>query len=253
MTRGGHRPRFWLTWALAGLLTVAALVAYAVVVPRGRLLASAATTPTVTQPPASAPPSGVPLTPAPGGRGQPLHQPAVYASRHGMLNVTLVASQRRVTIAGRSVMAKVYGDSFIAPTLLVRPGDMVRVKLVNHLDEPTNLHFHGLAVSPSGHADNIFISVNPGKSFQYAFRLPRSAPTGTFWYHSHEMVPMSQMTRYPNAFSEEQVFDGLSGLIEVQGLTGDLPAGLHHVVQRYLALRDVQVADGAIASRQINS
>jgi suppressor of ftsI len=185
--------------------------------------------------------------------GATLQAPAVYASRDGILNVTLVASEQRVTIAGQPVLAKVYGNSFSAPTLMVSPGDLVRIKLVNHLDEPTNLHFHGLEVSPSGHADNIFVSVNPGRSFQYAFRLPRSAPTGTFWYHSHEMVPMDEMGRYPDAFSEEQVFDGLSGLLEVRGLNRDLPPALRGVPERYIALRDVQIAGGQIVSSDINS
>jgi suppressor of ftsI len=185
--------------------------------------------------------------------GLPLHQPAVYTSHHGVLNVTLVASQRRVVIGGQPVLAKVYDDSFTAPTLVVNPGDLVRVLLVNHLDQPTNLHFHGLEVSPSGHADNIFVSVNPGRSFQYSFRLPRNAPTGTFWYHSHEMVPAGEMARYPDAGSEEQVFDGLSGLLEVQGLTHDLPRSLRGLTQRYLALRDVQVAGGEIVSDDISS
>ena len=40
------------------------------------------------------------------------------------------------------------------------------------------------------------------------------------------MVPAAEAARYPNAASEEQVFDGLSGLIEVRGLTHDLPAAL---------------------------
>ncbi len=185
--------------------------------------------------------------------GLPLHQPAVYTSHHGVLNVTLVASQRRVVIGGQPVLAKVYDDAFTAPTLVVNPGDLVRVLLVNHLDQPTNLHFHGLEISPSGHADNIFVSVNPGRSFQYSFRLPRSAPTGTFWYHSHEMVPADEMGRYPDAGSEEQVFDGLSGLLEVQGLTHDLPRALRSLTQRYLALRDVQVAGGQIVSSDIDS
>lgn len=110
--------------------------------------------------------------------GQSLAQPAVYASRHGVLNVTLVASEKRVRIGGQMVLAKVYNRAFTAPTLQIHPGDMVRLKLVNHLDEPTNLHFHGLEISPSGHADNIFLSIDPGQSFQYYFRLPRSAPTG---------------------------------------------------------------------------
>jgi FtsP/CotA-like multicopper oxidase with cupredoxin domain len=37
----------------------------------------------------------------------------------------------------------------------------VEVRLIDHLAEPTNLHFHGLEVSPGGHADNIFVSVAP--------------------------------------------------------------------------------------------
>jgi suppressor of ftsI len=207
------------------------------------------------------PPAGVvPLRPARGVAGAPLREPAVYRSRHGVLNVTLVASSRVVRIAGRRVVAKVYNGSWVAPTLSIAPGDLVEIKLVNHLQEPTNLHFHGLEISPGGHADNIFVTVNPGRSFQYRFRLPRDAPTGTFWYHSHLMVPASEAARYPNAASEEQVFDGLSGLIEVRGLTDDLPASLRDLPQRYLALRDVQVAradgpvqDARIVSRRIDS
>jgi suppressor of ftsI len=194
-----------------------------------------------------------PLDPAAGANVRPLRQPAVYTSRHGVLAVTLVASQRRVPTAGRRVLAKVYNGSFTAPTLVASPGDLVRVTLVDHLDEPTNLHFHGLSVSPGGHADNIFVSVAPGHSFRYEFRLPRDAATGTFWYHSHEMVPMSQMGRFPGAASEEQVFDGLSGLLEVKGIARDLPARLRGIPQRYLALRDVQIAGDAIVDADIDS
>ena len=203
--------------------------------------------------PAPPPPGVGPLRPARGAGGAPLREPRVYRSRHGVLNVTLVASSRMVRIAGRRVIAKVYNGSWVAPTLSIAPGDLVKVKLVNHLDEPTNLHFHGLEISPGGHADNIFVTVNPGRSFQYRFRLPRDAPTGTFWYHSHLMVPASEAARYPNAGSEEQVFDGLSGLIEVRGLTHDLPAALRALPQRYLALRDVQVHGDRIVSRDIDS
>ncbi len=222
--------------------------------------AATAATPSVPAPGAAAPgapagPSGAagPLTPAPGATGRALREPAVYTSHHGVLNVTLVTSEKRVNIAGRRVLAKVYNGAFTAPTLIASPGDRIRVKLVDHLDQPTNLHFHGLEVSPSGDADNIFISVAPGHSFQYQFRLPRSAATGTFWYHSHEMVPTSEMGRFPTTGSEEQVFDGLSGLLEVKGLTRDLPLRLRGIPQRYLALRDVQVADGAIVDSDINS
>ncbi len=251
--RRPHPPPRWRAGALACLVAGAFLNAGLVLGARHDDGAAAATTPTMTQPPATAPATGAPLDPAPGATGRPLVEPAVYASHHGVLNVTLVASQKRVTIAGRQVLAKVYNGSFTAPTLIASPGDLIRVTLVDRLDQPTNLHFHGLEVSPSGDADNIFISVAPGHSLQYRFRLPRTAATGTFWYHSHEMVPMSQMGRFPTTASEEQVFDGLSGLLEVKGLARDLPRRLRDIPQRYLALRDVQVAGGAIVDSDINS
>jgi suppressor of ftsI len=206
--------------ALVGLLAAAAIVAGVVLSgtpgsPAAAMTGSMSGS-AMTQPPASAPTPAAPLQPTTGGTGRPLLEPAVYSSHHGVLDVTLVASRRRVTIAGRRVLADVYNGSFVAPTLIVSPGDLLQIKLVDHLHEPTNLHFHGLEVSPSGDADNIFVSVNPSHAFQYSFRLPRSAPTGTFWYHSHEMVPMSAVRRYPDTGSEEQVFDGLSGLVEVR-------------------------------------
>ena len=243
----------WRAGAMACLIAGAFLTAGLMLGTRHNDGATAATTPTMTQPPSSAPTAGAPLTPGPGGADRPLRQPAVYTSHHGVLDVTLVASQKRVTIAGRQVLAKVYNGSFAAPTLIASPGDLIQVKLVDHLNQPTNLHFHGLEVSPDGDADNIFISVAPGHSFQYRFRLPRSAATGTFWYHSHEMVPMSEMGRFPTTGSEEQVFDGLSGLLEVQGLKRDLPRRLRAIPERYLALRDIQVAGGAIVDTDINS
>jgi suppressor of ftsI len=195
---------------------------------------------------------GTSPTAAPAG-GAPLREPTVYASYHGVLNITLVASEKTVEVAGQQVLAKVYNGSYAAPTLVIHPGDMVRIKLVDHLLEPTNLHFHGLEISPNGHADNIFVSVNPGHTYEYYFRLPRSAPTGTFWYHSHEMEPASSVWCGVGALSEEQVFDGLSGLIEVQGLRQDLPPALRHVTERYIALKDVQIANGAIISSNISS
>src|SRR5438132_1412746 len=49
----------------------------------------------------------------------------------------------------------------------------------------TNLHFHGLSVSPNPGADNVFLDLMPGKSEPYAFRVPPEHPAGTFWYHPH--------------------------------------------------------------------
>jgi FtsP/CotA-like multicopper oxidase with cupredoxin domain len=186
--------------------------------------------------------SGVATDIASPATSTPLREPAMIASHDGVLSTTLVAERRAVQVAGRRVWANVYNGSFVGPTLLVRPGDQVHVRLVNHLREPTNLHFHGLHVSPAGHADNVSVSVPPGGAHEYSFRLPTDAYSGTYWYHSH-----ADMT------SEAQVFAGLSGVLEVAGLSASLPAGLRGVAERFLALKDLQVANGSIVSDHIDS
>lgn len=56
----------------------------------------------------------------------------------------------------------VYNGSLVGPAFHVYPGDRVEIDLVNNLNESTNLHFHGLHVSPGNTSDNIFLDVKPG-------------------------------------------------------------------------------------------
>ena len=93
---------------------------------------------------------------------------------------------------------------FVAPLIEVQPGETVRIKLNNQLEaqpdcgkvaedniniphcfNSTNLHSHGLWVSPSGNSDNVLITVRPGVSFEYEYNIPADHPAGTFWYHPH--------------------------------------------------------------------
>jgi FtsP/CotA-like multicopper oxidase with cupredoxin domain len=89
------------------------------------------------------------------------------------------------------------GD-FVAPTIRVAPGQRLRIALDNRLEpcsaeqrkqqtcfNNTNLHTHGLWVSPSGHSDNVLISIAPGEKFRYEYDIPADHPAGTFWYHPH--------------------------------------------------------------------
>lgn len=55
------------------------------------------------------------------------------------------------------------------PTLRVRPGDTLRIDMVNRLEQPTNLHVHGLHVSLEDDGDNVFVVINPGDSFSYEY------------------------------------------------------------------------------------
>ncbi|MCL6739768.1 multicopper oxidase family protein [Sphingomonas sp. RB56-2] len=89
------------------------------------------------------------------------------------------------------------GD-FVAPTIRVAPGQQLSIELDNKLEpctdkqradhtcfSTTNLHTHGLWVSPAGHSDNVMVSIPPGETFRYEYDIPADHPAGTFWYHPH--------------------------------------------------------------------
>lgn len=49
----------------------------------------------------------------------------------------------------------------------------------------TNLHTHGLHVSPRGRSDNVLLRINSGRSNLYTLDLPPNHAPGTHWYHAH--------------------------------------------------------------------
>ena len=76
-----------------------------------------------------------------------------------------------------------YSGARPGPTLRARVGDRVTVRLVNALDVPTTIHWHGVGV-PNAMDGVPFVSgtVAPGERFVYRFDVERA---GTFWYHPH--------------------------------------------------------------------
>jgi len=161
--------------------------------------------------------------------GLPFYDPPVVSSVDGVLNADLTAAAQRVTISGKTVNARVYNGAFMPPVLRVRPGDRLRISTRNELDQYTNIHTHGFFVAQDGNSDNIFVEVTPKATFENQYRLPRSITPGTYWFHSHA---------HPHA--EGQVFGGMSGVIEVDGLTPLLPKRLRGITDRVLALKDFQ-------------
>ena len=162
-----------------------------------------------------------------GRPGEALRQPRVLRSRNGVLRVRLRAAPG-ATVAGRRTQALAYNGTVPGPTIRVRPGDRLEVDLVNDLTVATNLHTHGLHVSPSGISDNVFRRIEAGQSAHYAYNIPADHPRGTFWYHPHLHGSVA-----------DQVFGGLYGTLVV---AGDTEPQVDH--ERVLVVSDTTLTRG---------
>ncbi len=76
------------------------------------------------------------------------------------------------------------GQPAMPPALRMQRGKPFAAKLINHLDDATTIHWHGLRI-PNAMDGVPFITqpyVYQGDTFDYAFTPPDA---GTFWYHPH--------------------------------------------------------------------
>jgi len=121
---------------------------------------------------------------------------------------------------------------FVAPQVELKPGHTFRLTLNNQLakaeemglpwgectssapthNDPhcanfnlTNMHTHGLWVSPVGNSDNVLLTISPGVPFTYEYHIPENHPAGTFWYHSHR-----------HGSTAPQVASGMAGTIIIR-------------------------------------
>jgi FtsP/CotA-like multicopper oxidase with cupredoxin domain len=105
------------------------------------------------------------------------------------VGVTLVARQQRFRLAsGEEVDGYTLNGTSPGPTLHVRQGDLLEVRLVNEsVAGGTTLHWHGVEVpnADDGVAGVTQDAVPAGGTHVYRFRPPRA---GTFWYHAHQLA-----------------------------------------------------------------
>lgn len=154
----------------------------------------------------------------------------------------------------------------LGPTLHVKPGQWIELTLDNRLTVPdgvpapncaqgsgmdhsgdggdqadapsggpqlTNLHFHGLHVTPHEkpppYGDTVLVELGPGRH-QYRFQIPPDHDKGTFWYHAHL-----------HTCTDDQVFRGLAGMLLIGDSREDLPDRFADIRTRSFALKDIQV------------
>ncbi len=171
------------------------------------------------------------------------NSPKVYRSENGQLEVNLEATLGDVNLGGKTVRGMMsYNGQIPAPRLEVKQGDRLIIHFTNNLDQATNLHFHGLHLSPEGNQDNIFLSIQPGEQFTYELDIAPDQKAGTFWYHPHRHGTVA-----------EQLFRGLAGVIVVRGDLDEIPE-IQAAQEEFLVLQDFAIdeQDQAIASRYLN-
>src|SRR5437660_7668673 len=158
--------------------------------------------------------------------------PQVRAKNH-VVSLTL----RAVNENGRDAFA--FNGTSVAPVIRASPGDVLKITYINDLPakseetcavnpcmDMTNLHFHGLTVSPDAPQDDVLgMLAMPGEVLQYSVEIPRDHPPGLYWYHTH-----------PHGESHRQVLDGMSGAIVIEGMERYAPQ-VGHLRERILVLR----------------
>jgi suppressor of ftsI len=136
------------------------------------------------------------------------------------------------------------------PVIVAHPGETLsltyRDEMAPHsgetcVDGPctnmTNLHFHGMHVSPNAPQDDVItLMAMPGQSIQYAVQIPLDEAPGLYWYHPH-----------PHGESYQQTLDGMSGAIVVEGIEKYVPE-VRGLREHILVLRDAVIPTNAAAA-----
>lgn len=138
--------------------------------------------------------------------------PSILTNTDGVVETSITAGYKWVRLGASLGHMYTYNGVLPGPVIEARAGDTVRLAFANHLPEATNLHFHGLHISPSGNADNVFLEIPPGEEFHYEFAIPGNHPAGMFWYHPHLHGAVAR-----------QLFRGLAGVILVRGELDKIP------------------------------
>jgi FtsP/CotA-like multicopper oxidase with cupredoxin domain len=139
-------------------------------------------------------------------------RPVETASPVTVLNV----ERRTIEVNGKS--ASVFGIRQPNGTsgLTIEAGKRFRVRLENHIDQPTLIHWHGLA--PPWQQDGVpGVSgppIPPGGSADYNFPLRYG---GTFYMHSHEGLQEQSLMVAPLIIHDERDRRGLQEIVMMLG------------------------------------
>ncbi len=124
------------------------------------------------------------------------------ASATSTVDYELNVGTRMAQPDGRSRGIWCYNGQLPGPVIRAKVGQKMRIKVVNHLQIPSSVHWHGLHQPGTWQMDGVdkvsHAPIPPGSSFVYEFT---ATPAGTHWYHSHVGV------QYPNGLFGPLIVD----------------------------------------------
>ena len=145
------------------------------------------------------------------------------------ISKTFVAQKNKIPYNNKLVEMYSYNNKTPGPIIRAKKGDTLNITLINSLDEPTSIHWHGIKVPNS--MDGVpYVTqkpVLPGENFTYTFTLNQ---TGTYWYHSHHNTP-------------KQVGMGLYGILIVE----DKKPIINYSQNNLLVLDDIRLSGNKIS------
>jgi FtsP/CotA-like multicopper oxidase with cupredoxin domain len=154
-----------------------------------------------------------------------------------IVQVSLTPRVAPVRVNGVTANLFTYDGYFPGRTIRVKQGDTLRVHFTNQLPYDgvnflgftrgvTNLHTHGMHVSPKEPADYAALSIWPGQSYDYEYDLSSQPPGSFCFYHPHS-----------HGLVAEQYWGGLTGaLISADPTTVSLPYETHLMILKDIDL-----------------
>ena len=108
---------------------------------------------------------------------------------------------------------------------------MLGTNILGHDRDITNLHTHGLHVSPMGNSDNVMMMLMSGDTFDYEYDLSKQAPSSINFYHPHIHGSVA-----------EQYWGGLAGALDRGRTKHSLLSGFE---THLLFLKDITLSGSA--------